>query len=101
MSIEVTAEAMEVLRRSLELGGVDPTGAGGVRLRGSHGLGGGFDIQVELAEGPLEGEEVVDGDGVRLFVDPRVTESIPDAVVAVEPQHQTIVVRPADPSSPG
>jgi hypothetical protein len=36
---------------------------------------------------------------VRLFVDPRVTESIPDAVVAVEPQHQTIVVRPADPFS--
>jgi Fe-S cluster assembly iron-binding protein IscA len=101
MGIEVTREAAEVLRRSLELGGVDPAGAGGVRLRGSHGLGGGFDIQVELAEKPLEGEEVVVGDGVRLFVDPRVTESIPDAVVAVEPQHQTIVVRPADPSSPG
>ena len=89
MSIEVTREAAEVLRRSLELGGVDPSGDGGVRLRGSRGLGGGFDIQVELAEGPLEEETVI--------VDPRVTEAIPDAVIAVEPQHQTIVVRPADP----
>jgi hypothetical protein len=97
MHIEITDEAVGVLRKSLELGGVDPSGEGGVRLRGSHGLGGGFDVQVELAEGPLEGEAVIDGDGIRLFVDPRVTESIPNAVVAVEPQHQTIVVRPADP----
>jgi Fe-S cluster assembly iron-binding protein IscA len=100
MGIEVTQEAAAVLRRSLELGGVDPSGNGGVRLRGSHGLGGGFDIQVELAEGPLEGDSIIDGDGLRLFVDPRVTESIPEAVVAVEPQHQTVVVRPADPSAP-
>jgi hypothetical protein len=97
MSIEVTREAAEVLRRSLELGGVDPSGDGGVRLRGSRGLGGGFDIQVELAEGPLEEETVIVEDGVRLFVDPRVTEAVPEAVIAVEPQHQTIVVRPADP----
>ena len=95
MPIQVTDEAIDVLRRSLELGGIDPT-AGGVRLRAAHGLGGGLDVQVELADGPLEGETTVEASDVRLFVDAGVTEAIPNAVVAVEPQHETIVVRPAD-----
>lgn len=95
MSIEVTDEAVEVLRRSLEMGNVDAR-RGGVRLRGARGLGGGMDIQVELAESPLEEESVIERDGVRIFVDPEVTRAIPDAVVAVEPQHEVVVVRPAD-----
>ena len=95
MPIQVTEEAIDVLRRSLELGGVDPA-AGGVRLRAARGLGGGLDVQVELADGPLEGETTVEAADVRLFVDAGVTEAIPNAVVAVEPQHETIVVRPAD-----
>ena len=94
MGVEITDEAVEVLRRSLELGNVGE--GGGVRLRGAHGLGGGLDIQVELADGPLEGETVVEKAGVKVFVDPEVTTAIPDAVVAVEPQHEVIVVRPAD-----
>jgi Fe-S cluster assembly iron-binding protein IscA len=93
--IQVTEEAIDVLRRSLELGGIDPS-AGGVRLRAAHGLGGGLDVQVELADGPLEGETTVEASDVRLFVDAGLTEAIPNAVVAVEPQHETIVVRPAD-----
>ena len=95
MPIHVTEEAIDVLRRSLELGGIDPS-AGGVRLRAARGLGGGLDVQVELADGPLEGETTVEASDVRLFVDAGVTEAIPNAVVAVEPQHETIVVRPAD-----
>lgn len=91
MSIEITDEAVEVLRRSLALAGQ----SGGVRLRAARGLGGGVDIQVELAEGPLEGETVVEKDGVRVFVDPEVTAAMPDAVVVVEPQHELVVVRPA------
>jgi Fe-S cluster assembly iron-binding protein IscA len=93
--IQVTEEAIDVLRRSLELGGIDPA-AGGVRLRAARGLGGGLDVQVELADGPLEGETTVEASDVRLFIDAGVTEAIPNAVVAVEPQHETIVVRPAD-----
>ncbi len=94
MTIEVTEEAVDVLRRSLELGGVDPA-TGGVRLRAAHGLGGGIDIQVELAEGPLEGETSIEAGGVNIFVDPGVTKSMPESVVTVEPQHDRIVVRPA------
>ena len=95
MPISVTDEAVDVLRRSLELGGIDP-GAGGVRLRAARGLGGGLDVQVELADGPLEGETTVEASDIRLFVDPGVTDAIPDAIVAVEPQHEMIIIRPAD-----
>ena len=97
MPIEVTEEAREVLRRSLELGGLDPS-SGGIRLRGARGLGGGFDVQVELADGPLEGETSVRCGDLNLFVDPQITQAIPDAVVALEPQHEVVVVRPADPT---
>lgn len=94
MAIEVSDEAVAVLRRSLELGRIDAA-TGGVRLRGARRLGGGMDVQVELADAPLEGEQVIVAGGVRIFVDPEVTEAIPDAVVAVEPQHEVVVVRPA------
>jgi Fe-S cluster assembly iron-binding protein IscA len=96
LSIQVTPEATAVLKRSLELGNVDPA-TGGIRLRGARGLGGGFDIQVELAEGPVEGEKTLEEDGLRLFIDPSITAAIPDAVVALEPQHEVVVVRPAEP----
>ena len=96
MGLEITEEAVGVLRRSLELGGVDRT-TGGIRLRGATGLGGGFDVQVELADGPLEGETSVEKDGVRLFVDRTISERFPDAIVALEPQHEVVVVRPAKP----
>ena len=95
MGIEVSPEAAEVLKRSVTLGNLDVAAGGGVRLRGSKGLGGGFDIQVELADGPLEGETVLREDGLNIYVDPQVTEAIPEAVVTLEPQHEIISVRPA------
>ena len=100
MTIEITAEAAEVLRRSLDLGGVDAA-SGGVRLRGSTPLGGGFEVQVELAEAPDAGEEVVEEMGVRLFVGAEVRRAMPNALVALEPQHEVVVVRPAAPSEDG
>ena len=97
MTIEVTPEAVEVLRRSLELANIGPDSGGGVRLRAAKGLGGGSDVQVELAAAPLEGETVLEQDGVKIFVDRSVVDLFPEAVVALEPQHETIVVRPRDP----
>lgn len=94
MAIEVTESAAEVLRRSLELGGVDGS-SGGIRLRGARSLGGGFDVQVELAEGPLEGDETIEAHGVRIFVGADVREAMPDAVVDLELQHDVVSVRPA------
>jgi Fe-S cluster assembly iron-binding protein IscA len=95
MSVVITDEAADVLRRSLELGGIDPA-TGGIRLRGARGLGGGMSVQVELASEPMADEELVDADGVRVFVGSEVAAAIPQAIVTVEPQHETIVVRPAE-----
>ncbi|MGH2729304.1 MAG: hypothetical protein ACRDJI_01710 [Actinomycetota bacterium] len=89
MAIEVTDEAVDLLRRSLE-----SSGAAAVRLRTTRGLGGGIDVQVEFADAPSEGEQTVEAGGVRIFVDPEVRAAYPDAIVTVEPQHETIVVRP-------
>ncbi len=98
MAIEVTPEAREVLRRSMGLAGLDASSAG-IRLRAAHGLGGGVDVQVELADAPLAGERLVEVGDVRLFVDPEVMTTMPDALVALEPQHETVVVRPRGPAS--
>ena len=94
MGIEVTEEAIEVLRRSIELGGLDPA-TGGIRLRAARGLGGGVDIQVELADSSTGDETTIEAGGIKIFVDPAVAEAIPDAIVTVEPQHEIVVVRPA------
>ena len=94
MGLRITSEATEVLKRSLEMASVDRSSEAGVRLRAATGLGGGTDIQVELASGPTDGEQKIDCDGINVYVDPSVAELYPDAVVALEPQHETIVVRP-------
>ena len=88
--IEVTPEAVEVLRRSLDLA----PHAAGVRLVAATGLGGGISVQVELADGPSEGERELEQGGIRIFIDPSLTDAVSDPIVAVEPQHERIVVRP-------
>lgn len=97
MGLHITSEAVAVLKRSLEMASVDISSEAGVRLRGARGLGGGSDVQVELAAGPSEGEMLVRCDGINVYVDPSVGDLYPEAVVALEPQHETIVVRPSTP----
>jgi len=91
VGIEVTAEAVDVLKRSLALA----PHAAGVRLVAATGLGGGISVQVELADGPNQGEHEITAGDVRIFVDPSLTDAVPDPIVAVEPQHERIVVRPS------
>ena len=94
MPVEITEEAVQVLRNSLELAHIDPA-RGGARLHAATALGGGLNVQVELADGAGYKEEIIETGGIRIFIDPTVTQAIPDAVVTVEPQHERIVVRPA------
>ena len=96
MEIEVTDEAVALLLRSMELMRID-SATGGVRVRTARALGGGVDVQVEVADAPMEGEEVVEAGGFRLFVAPELEATIPRPVIAVEPQHETVVVRPGAP----
>lgn len=93
MELEVTPEAVEVLKRSLDLAGLDPA-TNGIRLRVARALGGGLQTQIELADAAATGEETVEAGGIKLFIAPEVFESVPDPVLAVEPQHETVVLRP-------
>lgn len=97
MALCITPEAAAVLRRSLEMASVDSSSDAGVRLRGAKALGGGSNVQVELAAGLSPGETKVEYEGINIYVDPSVADLYPDAVVALEPQHETIVVRPVGP----
>jgi Fe-S cluster assembly iron-binding protein IscA len=92
--VEVTEEAIGVLRHSLELAGIN-TATGGARLYAARALGGGVNVQVELASAAGGNEEVIEAGGIRIFIDPTVIEVFPDAVVGVQPPHGRIVVRPA------
>ena len=94
MGIQVTDEAIEVLKNSLEIAKHDADRIG-VRLRGSRALGGGFQVQFEFAERPETNDVLVEGDGVRIFVAPEVLETYPDALITVEPMHDIVTVRPA------
>jgi Fe-S cluster assembly iron-binding protein IscA len=92
--VTITDEAVELLNRSLDMAGVDRS-TGGVRLRVARALGGGVEVQVELAEALGSGDELVEFEGVRLFVDPTLPAVVPDPVITVEPMHDQVVVRPA------
>ncbi|HEX2240389.1 MAG TPA: hypothetical protein VHJ82_04535 [Actinomycetota bacterium] len=94
MSIQVTDEAAVVLRRSLELAGIDAA-TGGVRLRVAKSLGGGLDVMVEFADVPGDDEEVEEERGIRLFVHPDLRRVVADPIVVLEPQHERVVVRSA------
>jgi Fe-S cluster assembly iron-binding protein IscA len=94
MTVEVTEEAIEVLRNSLELASSD-TGSLGVRIRGARALGGGFQVQVEFAEREEANDTVLERDGVRIFVAQEVLEAYPDALITVEPNHDIVTVHPA------
>lgn len=100
MGLRITSDAAAVLKRSLEMASIDTSSQAGVRLRGAKALGGGSEVQVELAAGPEPGEDLIRSDGINVYVDRSVAELYPEAVVALEPQHETIVVRPAMPDDP-
>lgn len=95
MGLQVSEEALEVLRRSMQLANIGPDDDGGVRLRSVTALGGGARIEVEFAAGLQAGETLIEGEGVRIFVDPSVSKLYPEAILAVEPQHERLVVLPA------
>lgn len=89
MAVHVTARALEVIRGSLELGGLDPQETG-VRLRMAGGQ-----VRPRFSSEPGPDDEVVEVEGVRLFVAPEVSGESGDVEIDVEPEHETLLVRPA------
>jgi Fe-S cluster assembly iron-binding protein IscA len=91
VTIEITPAAAEVLRRSLELVGAGGSSLG-VRLRQAGG-----EVRPRFAPEPSPGDETLELEDLRVFVDRRILEEHGDVVIDVTAEHETIVVRPAQP----
>lgn len=87
--VRVTAEAVDVIRRSLELADADPSEVG-VRLRVAGGV-----VRPRFVSGPQDGDESVEIDGLRVFVAREIVDELGDVVVAVSAEHSQLEVRPA------
>jgi Fe-S cluster assembly iron-binding protein IscA len=90
VTVEVTPQARELIARSLELARHDPAEVG-VRLRLV-----GDEVMPRFAPAPEATDEVVETEGVRVFVDARILAIAPDVVIAVSEEHERLVVRPKD-----
>lgn len=81
----MTPQALDVIRRSLELAKADPSKVA-VRLR----LAGGA-IRPRFATEPSEGDAIVEAGGVRIFVATEIVSG--DIEIGVSHEHETLVVR--------
>ena len=82
MTVEVTPRAIEVLRRALEAGRLDPSEVG-IRLSMA-----GRELRTGFAEQAEPGEETIEVGGIRLFVPPDL-----EGTLDVEAEHDRIVLR--------
>jgi Fe-S cluster assembly iron-binding protein IscA len=85
--VRVSERALEVLKRALEAGRMDPATVG-IRLT----IGPAGDLRTAFAEEPDPGDQTIEAGGVRLFVSAQLATS--DASVDVSPEHDTLVLGP-------
>ena len=86
MTVRITPEALEVIRRSLALAESSDLG---VRLRMAGGA-----VRPRFAAEPEPTDVVIEQDGVRVFVAESVLGSHDEVEIGVTPEHETLVVRP-------
>ena len=86
MSVEVTPRAIEVLRRALEAGRLDPAQAG-IRVAMVKSLRG-AELQTGFAEQAEPGEVTIETGGIRLFVAADISGTLD-----VADEHDRIVLR--------
>jgi Fe-S cluster assembly iron-binding protein IscA len=84
--MRLTPEAVALVRRSLELANLNPASAG-VRVREAGG-----ELRPRFVASPEPTDEIVEADGVRVFVDPRLAASRPEAVIGVSHEHERLVL---------
>lgn len=80
---------MEVLKRALEVGRMDPSQVG-VRVSVARGLHG-EEVRTGFAEQPEPDETILDAGGIRLFVPDSLAER--GAVIDVADEHDRIILR--------
>jgi hypothetical protein len=87
LTVRITDEALDVVRRSLELAGADPSEMA-VRLR----LAGGA-IRPRFVAEPEPDDVILEAGGIRVFVASAVAGS-GDVEIGVTEEHDELVVRP-------
>ncbi|HVL81912.1 MAG TPA: iron-sulfur cluster biosynthesis family protein [Actinomycetota bacterium] len=87
MAVHVTDAAADVIRRSLQQAEALPEDVG-VRLRVAGGQ-----VRPRFAPAPEPTDEVVELEGVRVFVDRQIADSAPEVTIDVSDEHETLVVR--------
>jgi Fe-S cluster assembly iron-binding protein IscA len=83
----VTPQALEVVRRSLELAGADANDMG-VRLRIAGGT-----VRPRFVATPEDEDEVVEAEGIRVFIARSIIDKYGEVEVDVTPEHETLTVR--------
>lgn len=89
MPIVVTPRAVDVLRRALDAGRMDPARVG-IRVSLARGMRG-SEVRTGFAEEPEPGDETVDAGGIRLFIPAEIVAG--EAVLDVADEHDRIVLR--------
>jgi Fe-S cluster assembly iron-binding protein IscA len=87
LTVRITPEALDVIRRSLELAGADPSEMA-VRLRRAGGA-----IRPRFVSDPQADDVVVESEGIRVFVAAAIA-SEGDVEIDVTSEHDELVVRP-------
>jgi len=80
--LAISEQAQRVISEIVEESELGP--AGGLRISGTDGGNGEAALDFELAEAPLDGDEVVSEGGARVFLDEMAAEVLADQVLDVE-----------------
>ena len=80
--LTLTDSAKEMVRDMVS-GGDAPEGSG-LRISAAHDPDGGPALSLELASEPSEGDQVLDDDGTRVFLEPEAASLLDDKILDAE-----------------
>jgi iron-sulfur cluster assembly protein len=80
--LTLTESAKEMVRDMIAAGNA-PEGSG-LRISSAHDDDGGPALSLELADAPFEGDQVVEDEGTRLFLEPAAASLLDDKILGAE-----------------
>ena len=80
--LTLTEAAREMVRDMVSAG--DAPAGSGLRIAAAHDEDGGPALSLELATGPTEGDEVLDEEGLLLFLEPEAASLLDDKILDAE-----------------
>ncbi len=80
--LALTDQAREVIKGIIEEGALGP--AAGLRITAANESNGDTALEFELAESPVDGDEVLQQEGAAVFLDPVAAEVLADKTLDVE-----------------